>query len=630
MPKTILIVEDDRGVAKQLTRVVENAGYSCEVAGDGLAALEQVSSTRPDLILLDLLLPKKDGRKVLASLQASQDKSEIPVIAMSGVFRGRSTARELHDAGAQGFLDKPFSPEDLLGNVHALIGPPEDPSEQPAAGDPDPDSTDQISLASCTAAELLWQAMSEEFSGALQFQIEKRHKVVVLCEGVPVQVRSNQASECLGRRLFRAGRIDGDALQESLRRTREEGGRQGEILVSMGAITEEEVENELLAQAEDKLLELFSWDEGNSWRQSGVSNISFATELQGWTPRLVTLRGVSRMSEERAQRLLAPIAGLKLAVRESDLSDEELVIPHVAEAIAMIRSGAPTATLLESYPAAIYGLWLTGITRLIDPESGQVVTDVEQGSATPKEADPETERLRQELAEFQDKDYFELLGVERNAAAGDVRKSFMKLVKGYHPDGFSKKSAEVRAAASDIFTLLSGASDTLCDEKARKEYLHKLTTGSSMADERKTVERILGAEQRFNRGEALFKTRAYKAALEQFAAALEAGPDEADHNAYFGWTHYLVHHRDPDAAALAKRHIEQAISVAPNSATGYYFMGQLHKACNREQQAMKMFRKVLGLLPDHVEAARELRLMGMRKAKDGKSGGLFGFGKKRK
>ena len=85
-----------------------------------------------------------------------------------------------------------------------------------------------------------------------------------------------------------------------------------------------------------------------------------------------------------------------------------------------------------------------------------------------------------------------------------------------------------------------------------------------------------------------------------------------------------------EAEALAKRHIELAISIAPNSATGYYFLGQLHKACDREQQAMKMFRKVLDLLPDHVEAAREVRLMGMRKAKDDKAGGLFGFGKKRK
>ena len=64
--------------------------------------------------------------------------------------------------------------------------------------------------------------------------------------------------------------------------------------------------------------------------------------------------------------------------------------------------------------------------------------------------------------------------------------------------------------------------------------------------------------------------------------------------------------------------------------TSYYFMGQLHKACDQEQQALKMFRKVLDLQPEHVEAAREVRLIGMRKAKDGKAGGMFGFGKKRK
>ena len=125
MPQTILIAEDDRGVLKQLTRVVEEAGYRCCAAVDGVSALEQVRDQRPALVLLDLLLPKRDGRAVLATLQSRDDTSGIPVIAMSGIFRGRNTARELRDAGAQGFLEKPFSPDDLIAHLHALVGRPE-------------------------------------------------------------------------------------------------------------------------------------------------------------------------------------------------------------------------------------------------------------------------------------------------------------------------------------------------------------------------------------------------------------------------------------------------------------------------------------------------------------------------
>ena len=67
---------------------------------------------------------------------------------------------------------------------------------------------------------------------------------------------------------------------------------------------------------------------------------------------------------------------------------------------------------------------------------------------------------------------------------------------------------------------------------------------------------------------------------------------------------------------------------SPESATAIYFMGQLHKACAETELAKRMFRKVLDIQPKHAEAARELRLMEMRKTK-GSGGGIFGLGRKK-
>ena len=137
-----------------------------------------------------------------------------------------------------------------------------------------------------------------------------------------------------------------------------------------------------------------------------------------------------------------------------------------------------------------------------------------------------------------------------------------------------------------------------------------------------------GSDEQFSEAERLCKGRAFARALQLFGEACELAPDEAEYKAYYGWTHYLLNQGDEEARRLAARHLDSAISLAENSPTGYYFRGQLHKACAEVDLARRMFKKVLELRPNHVEAARELRLIEMRTSKA--SGGLFGRGRKKK
>ena len=170
MSQEVLIVEDDRALARTLVRTVESAGYRTRLAHDGEAAMREVANSNPDLVLLDLLLPKKDGRSVLMILQSAEATNAIPVIAMSGIFRGASNARDLTQAGASGFLEKPFTTEDLLSQLHAHLGPPEKPvvSETTSA---------RVSLSERSAAEVLWDAMQQGLTGAVHFRAGRHHKV---------------------------------------------------------------------------------------------------------------------------------------------------------------------------------------------------------------------------------------------------------------------------------------------------------------------------------------------------------------------------------------------------------------------------------------------------------------------
>ena len=616
MSQTVLIAEDDRALAKLLVRAVEEAGYECKCFADGQAALDEIREGRPDLVLLDILLPRKDGRAVLAEMQASSELSGIPVLVMSGVFRGRATEREFQDAGAEGFLEKPFNTRDLIANVHALIGQPT--SEAAAA------PAEKVSLADVPAAEVLWGAMREDFTGAVQFQKGKRHKVVLIESGQPRQVRSNAASECLGRRLRRAGRIDDATLQESLRRTKSSSVRQGEVLVELGVITSEEVRAELEAQSEDKLLDLFSWDEGEAWRQPGVQQISYASDLEGWTARLVLLRGALRMDPERVRARLASHAESEVVVDAASLSEAEAGAPGVSEALDA-AAGTAVGELLESHACALYGLWLAGAVEIAGAEPGAASA----GGGPPQ--DDMLADLRATRARLEGLTYFELLEVDEQTSKKDVRSAFIKLAKSYHPDRFTGGGEEAGTEASAIFSLMSAAHETLIDTERRRDYMRNLRSGGSERENREELRRIFSAEQKFNEGEALLKQRAYAQALAIFGKTIKLQPDEADFQAHYGWTYYLAKHGETGAAQTARQHLEKAISLAPKSPTGYYFLGQLHKACAQPDLAQRMFAKVLEIRPDHVEASRELRLIQMRKGKGGQSGsGRFGFGRKKK
>jgi len=618
----VLVVEDDRAFSSLVVRAIEGAGYTCAAVSDGRAALDWIATNRADLVVLDLLLPKKDGRSVLATLQADEATRDIPVVVMSGVFRGRATTRELQDAGAQGFLEKPFPTRDLIAELQALIGP-----AQGASVAKDDSDEDRVSLAENPPAALLWEAMEDCFTGAVQFRRGKLHKVIVLDGGTPRQVRSNSAHECLGRRLLKAGRIDKTALDESLRRTKADGVRQGEVLVEMGVISQEDIDKELAAQSEDKLLDVFGWDDGEGWRQPGVKKISYASEIEGWTPRLVVFRGVSYMNSVRAIAELAPLVEASVVLDESDLSAEEKAIPEIEKALAVIEPGVTVAELLESHGAALYALSLTGTIQLVE-----ATDDSAFAASEGKESDPavraEITALKREL---EGQDHFQRLGLDRSATSKDARSAFLNLAKRYHPDRYSGEEEDVRTLVSEAFALMSAAHDTLADKDERNAYLSRLESGVSDEENREALRRIVNAEQRFNQGEALFKQRAYTKALAVFAEILQVEPDESEFHAYFGWTHYLAHHGDAAAKRLAREHLEKAIQLAPQSPTGYYFLGQLLKACNDPTRARKMFKKVMELRPGHVEAERELRLIEMRKGKGDKSGGgIFGFGRKKK
>ncbi len=115
MSGRILVVEDDPGVAELVQVVLTGEGYTVALARDGAEGLLLARDWRPDLVLLDVQLPKVDGSTVVRRLKAEPETAEIPIVLMSAGRTIRSHSDELQEADAA--LAKPFDIEALLTQV---------------------------------------------------------------------------------------------------------------------------------------------------------------------------------------------------------------------------------------------------------------------------------------------------------------------------------------------------------------------------------------------------------------------------------------------------------------------------------------------------------------------------------
>ncbi|HCA48735.1 MAG TPA: two-component system response regulator [Armatimonadetes bacterium] len=120
MAKKILVVDDERHIVRLVEVNLTRAGYEIATAYDGIEALEKVKSEKPDMIVLDVMMPRMDGFEVLKRLQADASTQDIPVIMLTAkaqdadIFRGWSS-------GVSSYLTKPFNPRELLTFVERIF-----------------------------------------------------------------------------------------------------------------------------------------------------------------------------------------------------------------------------------------------------------------------------------------------------------------------------------------------------------------------------------------------------------------------------------------------------------------------------------------------------------------------------
>lgn len=121
MTKTILIADDEPNIVISLEFLMKREGFQVEVATDGAAVLDAVARRPPDLILLDIMLPKKDGFEVCQQIRANPGWQDIRIVMLTAKGRDTEIAKGLA-LGADAYITKPFSTRALVQEVKRLLG----------------------------------------------------------------------------------------------------------------------------------------------------------------------------------------------------------------------------------------------------------------------------------------------------------------------------------------------------------------------------------------------------------------------------------------------------------------------------------------------------------------------------
>jgi two-component system, OmpR family, alkaline phosphatase synthesis response regulator PhoP len=123
--KRILVVDDEPDFVSIVKKNLEKAGFDVDVAYDGVEVNDKINANRPDAIVLDVMMPEKDGYKVCAELKSDEKYSDIPILLLTAVADHVSSTRYSHYDGmsteADDYLPKPASAEDILDSVQSLL-----------------------------------------------------------------------------------------------------------------------------------------------------------------------------------------------------------------------------------------------------------------------------------------------------------------------------------------------------------------------------------------------------------------------------------------------------------------------------------------------------------------------------
>lgn len=645
----ILIVEDQPALAALLQQRLQARGYHCERSGDGITALKMILSSPFALLLLDLQIPGLHGVELLRKLRASSKTAILPVVVMSGVYKGARYQTAMQELGVSAFLEKPFTPGQLQSAIDQALKKSELAEVTPAAAAPRASSFDRY----------LTQAFLHSLSGELTLNDGQVSRQLLLVNGAPVSLRPGFVHRDFGDYLLRQGVINDAEYQYYA----QSGEFRHNLIIQMGCLHYHELLEQKFSYLTRELLAGFAFPAMTAKFQPltlppglQVITINLAEIiLQGlrstWTPARSAayfsrikdhypvktpdyFRHINSLRLSEAECALLPLLSGAQRTASSTAGNAELFpFLFLLQSLGMIRCSATPTTAADAPPWPLRGLFNAPVEALEENsewgklESFNDLRDKSHQDAVPTPAVTAApaeggSAVAATFARLQGKNYYEILGLtQERFSFNQLKENYFARSKEFGPDLLMRLGGTEAAQAEEIMAMFANAYETLSDV-VKKEKYDQLFGAETIGLGHKGDERFR-AEIQAQSGKVFIDMEEWDNAEKTLKDACAIEPDNGDTLAHLAWAIY----RNPQYAASrptldrAKQMLNRAITLE-RTAPAFAFKGWILADGGQESLAEAEFNKALKIDARNTLARKGLRRIQKKREQEKK--GIFG------
>jgi CheY-like chemotaxis protein/tetratricopeptide (TPR) repeat protein len=634
MSRHIVLAEDNERLAAMLQSFLESLGHEVTPAADGAAALAALEGGAVDLLVLDLKLPGVNGIQVLQSIRSNDGLKKLPVMIMTGVYRGEGYARAAEKLGVKVYLEKPFGKEAFLNAVSSSL-------EKPSP--------------SLEFADLLSELHRSRRSGTLKLSCGSQ---IIFINGEPASFRSGDFVDYLlssgqlasadlqhcphegaGRlQLTQAGLLSYDALVDESRlfltkRLTEamEHDRQATFVPDLG-----EIELPLTPLSLPRLLHQAA--RGASRFDLNAFLDRYGKLYPAKTREYYRLANLFTMGREEIELIDLLGQGGTVAETVSRSSDQSRAGSFFQFLIRMRMVSlerSPAADEPADFPQKrLFNRPIEEVPQedadavsfedLVDEVSDSVELVVgEEGMAAPLSATEIKfeQEVQRDYAALQEKNYYEIFSLtQANFSFQSLKEAYFKKTRHYSPEKFMQLSGDTLTRAQDVLSHYANAYNTLSKVVAKERY-DEMLDASGIGEGGKKDDQ-LQARIQFQSGKVFLEMGDYPNAERALQEAYTLDPQDAETCAYLAWSIYKNPGNAGSAAAVERCRMLLSKSLQMGKcAAAFAYRGWLLLDEGREGLAEGELQKALKLNAKEPTALKGMRLIAERRENEKK--GLF-------
>jgi CheY-like chemotaxis protein/tetratricopeptide (TPR) repeat protein len=659
MPPKILIAEDNDTIAGALEGLLQRKGMTTERAADGVLALSSIIAAPPDALILDLQLPRLHGIELLKKLRQSPRTRDLPVVVVTGVYKGEKYIQAARALGVSSYLEKPFRAADLLAALHQALGTTTPPTPAPAP------STSR----EATMDRHLLRAFTNRFTGTYLLKSADGERNLVFLNGLPVSLRPGFSSKSFGDYLHRRGLLSAEECGYYI----SPGDHNHELLVSMGCLEYPELLQEKFAYLSSELVDAFAAppmvvEERPTPGAAGLQAITVNVPnifYQGFRRHLLPARQQA-LGERLSGKYLAPAKNYFRYINFLTLSDEEKSLLHrldgsctLGQALGeetplppliftlatldMVACGDhplmaavpefPLRTLFNAYQEEIEIELsaeepLESFSDLVDQEEGPapIITrsPIPPAPAATTEGTGGSDlatKVRETLARLKGKNYYETFGMTQGKFSFDLLKTrYFALTREFGPETLMQLAGRESALVEEILSSVTTAYNTLSDVVKKERYDELL--GSEKVGLGQVGDDLFQAQIQAQSGKVFLEMEEWDNAEKSLQDACNIDPQNGDYLAHLAWSIY----RNP--SNLSSRAMQDKVRQMLNraltldrGANAYAFKGYMLFEAGQDSLAEAEFTKALKLDARQAMARKGLRELQEKREQEKK--GMF-------